>query len=261
MKSSATLRYGLPILAAGLLGFAVYVSTSRPAPPPTQPAVAPAVSPFEHTVAGLGVVEPNSELIAIGTHLPGVITRVHVKVGQKVARGDLLFTIDDRDARARLAAAQSQLQAARVRQEDTAQQLALYKSVTDRRAISQDEIDRRAFAAQSASSQVKVAEAEVALIRTELERLNVRAPIDGTVLKVNARLGEYAAAGVLKDPLMTLGNVEPLHVRVEIDETDALAAAPNATAVARVRGRCGPVRAAALRAQRTVAQAQADPHR
>lgn len=239
MQSHTFLRYGLPVLAAGMLAFAVYASTSRPERPPTEPPVAPAVSPFARSVAGLGVVEPNSELIAIGTHLSGVVTRVDVRVGQKVARGDPLFSIDDRDARARLAAAGSQLAAARVKQADSAQQLALYRNVSDKRAVSQDELDRRAFAERVAASQVKVAEAEVALIRTELDRLAVRAPVDGTVLKVNVRPGEFAAAGVLKDPLMTVGNVEPLHVRAELDETDAWAAAPGARAFARVRGRAG----------------------
>jgi multidrug efflux pump subunit AcrA (membrane-fusion protein) len=237
MKSQTFLRYGLPLLATGMLVFAVFASTSRPERPPNEPPVAPAVSPFDRSVAGLGIVEPNSELIAIGAHLPGVVTRVGVQVGDKVARGDPLFSVDDRDARARLAAAQSQLAAARVKQADSAQQLALYRNVTDRRAISQDELDRRAFAEKVAASQVKVAEAEVALIRTELERLVVRAPVDGTVLKVNVRPGEFAAAGIVKDPLMTMGNVEPLHVRAELDETDAWAAAPDARAFARVRGR------------------------
>ena len=187
MKSQTFSRYGLPVIATGMLAFAVFASTSRPERSPTEPLVAPAVSPFDRSVAGLGVVEPNSELIAIGTHLPVVITHVAVKVGDKVARGAPLFSVDDRDARARLATAQSQLAAAPVKQADSARQLALYRNVTDKRAISQDEIDRRAFAEKVAVSQVKVAEAEVTLVKTELERLVVRAPVDGTVLKVNVR--------------------------------------------------------------------------
>lgn len=230
------LRWGLPLTAAGLLAFALYTSTAHPERGMTDPAIAPARTPFPAAVAGLGVVEPNSELISVGTHLPGVISRVHVAAGQKVRQGAPLFTVDDRDARARLAAERARLDSAKVALTDASQQYDLYRGVTDRRAVSQDEIDRRRFAAEAARTQVGEAEARIRVLTTELERLTVRAPIDGTVLRVNARAGEYAAAGALRDPLLTLGDIEPLHVRVEVDETDANRFDPAAPAVARLRG-------------------------
>src|SRR5262249_9203902 len=131
------------------------------------------------------------------------------------------------------------LESAKVSAADTAHQFALYESVTDRRAISQDEIDRRRFAAQAARTAVGEAVAQIQVLRTELERLTVRAPISGTVLEVNARVGEYAAAGRLADPLMTFGNVHPLHVRVEVDETDATRFCSAAQAVGKIRGDSG----------------------
>jgi HlyD family secretion protein len=53
---------------------------------------------------------------------------------------------------------------------------------------------------------------------------------------VNIRLGEFAQAGVLQTPLMLLGNVERLHVRVDVDENDAWRVRSEAPAVAFVRG-------------------------
>jgi HlyD family secretion protein len=64
----------------------------------------------------------------------------------------------------------------------------------------------------------------------------VKAPIAGMVLKVNLRLGEYAPAGVLADPLLSLGRVDRLHVRVEIDETDAWRVMAGAAGEAQLRG-------------------------
>jgi RND family efflux transporter MFP subunit len=157
-------------------------------------------------------------------------------VGDKVKASDPLFTIDDRDARARLESEVARLESARVARADAAQQYALYGAITDQRAVSQDELDRRRFAAEAAEKAVREAEARVRVRRTELERLTVRAPIDGSVLRVNTRTGEFAAAGALPEPLMVLGNVEPLHVRVEVDETDTSRFRVNAPAVARVRG-------------------------
>src|SRR5262249_44404559 len=56
------------------------------------------------------------------------------------------------------------------------------------------------------------------------------------ILKVNVRLGEYAQAGVLSYPLTTMGSVDPLHVRVDIDETETWRIRPGHAALARLRG-------------------------
>ncbi len=239
MKRQPLLRIGMPLAAAGLLAFAILSSMAHPTREPTTPAIPPATSPFTAAVAGTGVVEPNSELITIGTHLSGIVTAVHVRVGQGVRKGDALFTIDDRDARARLDLELARLESARVTEADVARQYALYDAVADRRAISQDELDRRRFAVESAAKAVREAQARIQVLRTELARLTVRAPIDGSLLRVNARAGEFASAGTQGDPLMVLGNVEPLHVRVEIDETDIGRFSPAAPAFASVRGNSG----------------------
>src|SRR5947209_9833485 len=113
-------RYFLPVLALGMLGFAVYhVVKAQQAPPNPPPPVEPARSPFGKTVAGAGIVEAETENIAIGSPLPGVVLEVYVpveKVGQRVKKGEPLFRVDDRPLLAQrkyqeasLAAAKAQL--------------------------------------------------------------------------------------------------------------------------------------------------------
>jgi HlyD family secretion protein len=63
------------------------------------------------------------------------------------------------------------------------------------------------------------AEAEVARIQIEIDRLVVRSLVQGRVLQVNVRPGEYVGAPP-GQPLVMLGDVEKLHVRVDIDEFD-----------------------------------------
>ena len=67
--------------------------------------------------------------------------------------------------------------------------------------------------------QVNVARSELRLADVELDRLTVRAPIDGTVLQVNARLGERASPSAAQ-PLISLGDISALRVRAEVDERD-----------------------------------------
>jgi multidrug resistance efflux pump len=99
-------RYVLPaIAAAGLIFSVLYVRRSGQADTPTTPVVHNAATPdrpFENTVAGAGVVEPQSENISIGSPTPGIVAEVPVVVGQKVKQGDLLFRMDDRQLGAEL---------------------------------------------------------------------------------------------------------------------------------------------------------------
>src|SRR6516162_4122776 len=93
----------LPVIALGMLIFAIThmlkVNLEIPYVPPP---VEPARSPFGPTIAGYGLVEAQTENIAIASELPGVVREVWVKVGQKVSAGAPLFRLDDRQLRAEL---------------------------------------------------------------------------------------------------------------------------------------------------------------
>lgn len=82
---------------------------------------------------------------------------------------------------------------------------------------------------------VEQARAQVEQTRTDLARLTVTAPIDGQVLQVDVRPGEFVAHATSTD-LMVLGNLRPLHVRVDIDEAEIPRLRPGSTARGFVRG-------------------------
>jgi multidrug resistance efflux pump len=87
-------------------------------------------------------------------------------------------------------------------------------------------------------AEAAVAQAQSSLESTqiELERLTVKALTDGQVLQVNVRPGQFAALA-WKEPLIVLGDVKRLHVRVDIDEQDLPLFQPGAMAVATLKGR------------------------
>jgi multidrug resistance efflux pump len=282
-------KYLLPLLAIAGVVFAVFsvVRGQRPVPP-APPVAEPARAPYQAYVAGAGIIEASTENIAIGTNVPGIVTDVVVKVGDRVKAGDALFKIDDRTMQSQLVVQQAALESARQKLAklvampraedvppaeakvteaeaalaDAKDQLKLYESVNDKRAISEDELSRRRWAVEAAGArlasaraalqQVKAgawkpdleiaraeitsAEANIKATRIETERLAVKAPVTGRLLQVKIRPGEYAPGGVLATPLMLLGATDTLHVRVDIDENDAWRVRPEAAAVAYVRG-------------------------
>lgn len=235
-------RQILPLIAiAGIIVAVVLIARSQPDRSLAQPQATPASAPAGQrsaTVAGSGVVEPASELIEIGAHVPGVVDRVYVEPGQQVAAGAPLFSIDSRDvraalteARARAASARSSVAAARTALSVAQRQLALYSGIDDPRAVSQQEVITRRGASEDAAAQLAVAqaqvrEAEAAVAANEvaLARHTVRAPRAAQVLQVSTRAGQYATAGPAPgnsaEPLITMGVTNPLHVRVDIDENE-----------------------------------------
>jgi HlyD family secretion protein len=70
-----------------------------------------------------------------------------------------------------------------------------------------------------ARANVALAKAQIGQIKTDLERALVRAPVEGKVLQVNVRPGEYVGTPP-SQALVVLGSVQKLHVRVDIDEHD-----------------------------------------
>lgn len=235
MIKSLVSRYWLVLLSILMIIYMLFSVFSHPQPKLTEPDIKPSSTPYKDSVGGIGVVEPQSENITIGTAKSGIVTDIYVKVGQHVAKNEPLFTIDTRDAKARLAAAKAKLLYIKSKLEESKHQLTFYQNIDDRRAISTQELTQRKDSVQINEAEVRMAESEIKQIETELEQLTVKAPIDGTILQVSLHKGEFAQAGTLSDPLIVMGNTDVMHVRVEVDETNGQAILPTAKAVGYLR--------------------------
>jgi HlyD family secretion protein len=232
-----TQGWKFPLIAFAGLIFALVTVLGRQPAPANEPIVQPPIAPYANTVSGIGVVEPQSESINIGTELSGIVRHIAVKVGQNVKAGDPLFTLDERSIEAQIRTLESSLEIAKIDAEDAAVQFDIVKNIGSKSAISKEDFSRRKFAALSAEARMIQAEAQLAEARISKERMTVRAPIDGQILSVNLRAGEFAPAGANNtDPLIRMGNTDSLHVRVEIDEENAGRITPDAPAKATKRG-------------------------
>jgi len=97
-------------------GHGVQIRLGTPAPA-SAAAPAPAVALVPWTAAAPGRVEPRSGQIRIGASVPGRVVAVAVPLNTKVAEGEVLIRLDDKEARARLSAAEAEA-AARKRERD-----------------------------------------------------------------------------------------------------------------------------------------------
>ena len=242
MKKLSFARQVLPALALVAILIAVFIifmtqpdrsSDDSPLTPPT----APKGNEYG-TVAGAGVIEPSSELIEIGAHVPGIVTAVLVEAGQNVSQGQLLFELDSANARsavneaaARVERLRRSISAAQTTLNTARRQLDLYRGVSDARAVSQREVIERQGMVDDALARLSVARGELAEAQAGLARARVNlsqhrilAPITGEILQVSTHVGEYVTAGPgpggSSGPAMTMGQTNPLHVRIDIDENE-----------------------------------------
>ncbi len=286
-------KYVLPVLAAALLAFAIFEAVRQQRPEPDlPPPVIPPSSPYGDVVAGVGIVEPSTDSsgtgnISVGSQVSGVVSEVQVKIASVVKRGDVLFELDQRQARANLRVQESILNVARSQLQKLKMQprpeeippiqaqvemadanLKQMKDQFDRgkklvkeQAVTEEEYISRFEKYQSAVGQLELAKANLALLKsgaweldiaiakanaeqaesqvsqaqTMLELLTVRAPVDGTILQINIRPGEYVST-LGGQSLIVMGNLNPLHVRVNVDEEDLPRLVLNASARAKLRG-------------------------
>jgi multidrug resistance efflux pump len=185
-------KYGIAALAALALVFAtISVARLRPVEKKVEPHLPPPSAEFRNKVGAVGIVEASSENIAVSLPVPGLVAAVYVKAGDRVARGQRLFSLDDREIRAELALRESNLQVAKARlarlsaspraeeippvearvQEAEAQlsdarvQLQLMENVRDKRAIRAEDLERRRRGVQIAEAKVEEVQASLRLLQ------------------------------------------------------------------------------------------------
>ncbi len=229
-------RYGSIALAiAGVWQMSQVMEVIRAQETPiTPPPVSPPAKPYPEGLAATGILEALDENVAIGPPLPALVTKVEVKVWQKVKQGEPLMQLDDRELQAQLISEEATIgvneaalqtaEAQLTKQQDMLQRL---QSVPDQRAITQDEVKNRAndvtvarAQAAQAKAQLEAARAAVKQTRLLIERMTVRAPRAGTILQVNIRAGEYASPQNRLAAII-LGEIDTLQVRVDVDEQNA----------------------------------------
>ena len=190
-----------PNAALAALGFgdgAVRADTAPVASPPP-------VGGAADRVSALGRLEPEDGVIRVaGPSQPSVvIARLYVDDGDRVKKGQLIATLDT-----------AQMLEATVHRLDA-------ELANARRELARGETLNRSQVLSDSQREswelkVRVAEAELARARAELELAHVRSPLDGQVLKVHSREGERVGS----EGIVELGKTDHMFAIAEVYEED-----------------------------------------
>ncbi len=188
------------------------------------------------TVTAPGTIELIDEA-KIASETMGQVESVHVEKGDEVKKGDLLVKLDDEDAKARLESTEARIdrlkaaiQLAEADLKKAVEESAGYENLRQLGFSSETEMRDVATVLEKMKAQLAMSTHELtesfAVRRNsqqDLERTEIRAPIDGTVIDRDVEVGEIVIAGTTNLPgtvLMTIGDMNRMRVRADVDEGD-----------------------------------------
>jgi HlyD family secretion protein len=187
-------------------------------------------------VSATGRIEARTK-VNVQSSVIGEIRELPVKEGDVVKKGDLLVQIDPVRYRTEVDRLQSALRMQRIAIEQAEVSLTnserRYKrnkslrgdsGLVSEEAFELSELDfnSRTIDLRSLKEQAEQGEASLARARDELSKTTIRAPMDGTVTKLNAEKGEITLTGTMNNPgtvIMIVSDMGEILATVDVDET------------------------------------------
>ncbi|WP_145539967.1 efflux RND transporter periplasmic adaptor subunit [Yersinia alsatica] len=190
---------------------------------------------IERNVMATGSLKPSLQ-VNVGAQVNGQLTKLYVKQGDRVTRGQLLAEIDPtlqqnelRKSEAELQSAQAQKQAtqALLRQyllEFRRQQKLAKEGSGVQSALEQAQAQYDSQLAQLHVNEAQIVQSQMALetAKANLGFTRIMAPIDGEVLGIVTKEGQTIVSSQTAPTIMVLANVDTMTVQTRISETDIL---------------------------------------
>jgi membrane fusion protein, multidrug efflux system len=202
-------------------------ATGRPTPP--VPVVATAVirKPTPVRIEAIGTVQPIASVI-VKSRIDGQIVKVHIRDGQEVKAGDILFSLDSRSVEAQQRQAEATLAKDQAMLENAKRESVRQGQLASKNYASASVADTARTTAASLEASVRADAAAVDNIKVQLSYYTITTPIDGRAGAVALKAGNNVKANDTIT-LVTVNQVHPTYVGFSVPQ-DRLAALREAMA-------------------------------
>jgi membrane fusion protein (multidrug efflux system) len=190
-------------------------------PPPPEVYVADVVQKDVPIYVDLVGQTVSNQDVEIRARVEGVLESMNFREGSFVQKGQLLYEIDRKPLEATLAAARAEQATNQARLEKTNNDVARYKPLAAKQAVSQQELDNALAAQDAAKSELDAAKAAVEKASLDLGYTRVTAPITGLVGTTLVKPGNLVGRGE-NTLLTTISQIDPILFRAGVTETDYL---------------------------------------
>nr|WP_269476131.1 efflux RND transporter periplasmic adaptor subunit [Pseudomonas mendocina] len=190
-------------------------------------------SDIESSVNALGTLQPR-RYVDVGAQASGQIHKLHVDVGDHVEQGQLLVEIDPSTQQARVDAGRysidslkAQLAEQRAEYELARQQHQRQQRLAERQATRTEDVQVAATRMQATQARIAMFQAQIhqaeATLRSdeaELGYTRIYAPMSGTVVALDARVGQTLNAQQQTPLILRIAKLSPMTVWAQVSEAD-----------------------------------------
>ena len=187
----------------------------------------------EKTVVASGSVESVNE-VDVGAQVSGKITKLYVKLGQEIKKGEMIADIDSttqvntlNTKKAALVSYQAQLKAKKTAYDVALSSYNRLSKLYTQKATSLDSLNTAKSTLDNAKAEmeaieanIKQAEIEVNTAETNVGYTKITAPMDGTVVSVPVSEGQTVNANQTTPTIVTIADLSKMKIKPEISEGD-----------------------------------------
>ena len=187
----------------------------------------------EKTVVASGSVESVNE-VDVGAQASGKITKLYVKLGQEIKKGEMIADIDSttqintlNTKKAALVSYQAQLKAKKTAYDVALSSYNRLSKLYTQKATSFDSVNTAKSTLDNAKAEIeaieaniKQAEIEVNTAETNVNYTKITAPMDGTIISVPVSEGQTVNANQTTPTIVTIADLSKMKIKPEISEGD-----------------------------------------
>ena len=188
---------------------------------------------LEDTVSATGTLQPR-DYVDVGTQVSGQLRTLHVQIGDRVEKGQLLAEIDPTVHRSRVEATEAQLKNQQAQLAEREANLRLAEQKAQRQANMMREQATTAEAVQVAQAELAAAKAQINSLkaqiqqtqstlrvdRANLEYTKIHAPMAGTVVTQTAKQGQTLNANQSAPIVLRIADLSIMTVQAQVSEAD-----------------------------------------
>jgi HlyD family secretion protein len=173
------------------------------------------------TILATGIIKPKvGAEVRVGSRVSGIVTRLNVKNGDKVKKGELLAQIDDSELSARYRLEKANLMNVQTAAKYAKIEMDRMKALAAKDFSSAQTVDNAEKEYEMAFARVESSKASVDYASTQLGFTKIFAPISGVIGSVSTQEGETVSAAFASPTFVTIIDLNRIEVWTYVDETD-----------------------------------------
>ncbi len=141
-----------------------------------------------------GIIQANNDAV-LSSRAMGPVMQEHVRIGERVKKGDVLLEIEERMNRGMLSQAQGALAQAQAAEALSVTNLKRFEALFGEQACSQLELDMARMQHETAAGAIKQAQGAVDAAGAVASESMIRAPFDGIIIEKFVNIGDLVAPG------------------------------------------------------------------